>query len=196
MSPVPNLYARLSTRATTANITEHACARQRRTSPRRTSPRRTSPRRARATAANITEIREMQAHAHAQARRWPDGSPDKAPRDAAPTRKPPNANAHDHRARDPVAVRPAPLSHFEDFFGWRAAEQSQADGRRGEAAGPAGTLSTPSVRCLRHRLFEAECPYDASSDARLHAALDMLTTQSHELALRQTRRSSACATPG
>ena len=82
----------------------------------------------------------------------------------------------------PVAVRPAPRSHFEDFFGWRTAEQSQA-GRSGEAACPDGSPATPRARCLRNPLFGAKVPYDAPSDARLQAVLVMLT-------------SSRCAEPG
>ena len=117
-------------------------------------------------------IAELQEHAHAE--RAPDGSPDDGQRDAAPTRKPSRAHAPGSRGSGPVAVRPAPLSHFEDFFGWCTTAQSQA-GRRGEAADPDGSPPTmPCARCLRHPLFEAELPYDTPSDARLRAALESL----------------------
>ena len=122
-------------------------------------------------------IAELQEHAHAE--RAPDGSPDDGQRDAAPTRKPSRAHAPGSRGSGPVAVRPAPLSHFEDFFGWRTTGQSQAAGRRGEpeeAASPDGSATTPRVRCIRHPLLEAELPYDALTDARLQAVLIMLTS--------------------
>ena len=128
-----------------------------------------------APAASIAGLQE-----HAHTKRAPDGSPDDGQRDAAPTtRKPANANAPGSKGSGPVAVRPAPLSHFEDFFGWRTTGQSQAAGRRGEpeeAASPDGSATTPRVRCIRHPLLEAELPYDALTDARLQAVLIMLTS--------------------
>ena len=116
-----------------------------------------------AAAANIAELQEK-AHVNGSS---DDGQ---CTGNAAPTSETEKANAgRDSVAR--VAVQPAPHSHFEDFFGCRTREQSQA-GRRGDTADPD---ATPRVRCLRHPLFETEVPYDAPSDARLQAALESLT---------------------
>ena len=66
------------------------------------------------------------------------------------------------RHTEPVVV-PAPRSHFEEFFGWRTMQPSQAP-------------STPRTCCLGHSLFEAKSPYDTRPSAKLEEVLDMLTS--------------------
>jgi hypothetical protein len=60
-------------------------------------------------------------------------------------------------------VVPAPRLHFEEFFGLRTMQPSQAP-------------STPRTCCLGHSLFEAKSPYDTRSSAKLEEVLDMLTS--------------------
>jgi hypothetical protein len=61
-----------------------------------------------------------------------------------------------------AVVMPAPCSHFEEFFGWRTMQPSQAP-------------STPRTCCLGHSLFEAKSPYDTRPSTKLEEVLDMLT---------------------
>jgi hypothetical protein len=64
-----------------------------------------------------------------------------------------------------VAVLPAPRLHFEEFFGWQSTTTK-----------PRQTEASRRTCCFGHSLFEAELPYDARSDAKLEAVLDMLTS--------------------
>ena len=134
--------------------------------------------------ANIAELQE-QGHE----KRSSDGSPDDGRQGAAPTRLA-NAHAPNIRGGDPVAVQPAPRSHFQDFYGWRTTAQSQTGSPR-EAVGPA---STPRARCLKHPLFEAELPYDLS-DTRLQVVLTMLTSELCAGARQHISQDSAAVTP-
>ena len=63
------------------------------------------------------------------------------------------------------ALLPAPRLHFEEFFGWQSITTK-----------PRQTEALRRTCCLGHSLFEAELPYDARSDAKLEAVLDMLTS--------------------
>ena len=62
-----------------------------------------------------------------------------------------------------AVVMPAPCSQFEEFFGWRTMQPSQAP-------------STPRTCCLGHSLFEAKSPYDTRPGAKLEEVLEMLTS--------------------